>query len=179
MALLADTALCGSSRDMAPSADSLEGRLEATVGSSEKALASREGQGLEAWKCVLRPWYGLQVCMKQRRGSHVTDGGGHGGASGHLCVVLCFHCTMCTKKHRVLEVKCDVATICSSNERDLADPNPPPPVQGLSGAEAGNANRSLLGAWSGRIRAASLHCWAWKKRTGADWKLGRHSSDAV
>ena len=86
MALLADTALWGSSRDMAPSADSREGRPEATVGSSEKALASLEGQGLDAWKCVLRPWYGLQVCMQRTPAPLVTKaegcGGGEGGGGG-------------------------------------------------------------------------------------------------
>jgi len=49
-----------SSRDMRPS-NSRDRRSEAVLGSSEKTLARREGQGLA---CVFSGWYGLQLCSQ-------------------------------------------------------------------------------------------------------------------
>ncbi len=48
------------SRDMRPS-NSRDRRSEAVLRSSEKTLASREGQGLV---CVFSGWYGLQLCSQ-------------------------------------------------------------------------------------------------------------------
>ena len=47
--------------------DSRESRSEAMLGSSEKALARREGHGLLCWACTpewgaFKGWYGVHVC---------------------------------------------------------------------------------------------------------------------